>query len=104
MSQIMVEGLSPDIGADFGGGITLRNVQAAGALVVFDLQLPIPGASLEDVQKRALHEVGSQSFVSGFCEDSDASDIFQFGNAYQVRTVGNDGTMFGASTLRSCGG
>ena len=104
MSEFMVQGLSPSIGQDFGGGVTLRNVQAAGSLVVLDLQLPIAGADLEDVQKRVLHDVASQAFVDGFCEDSNNDEVFQFGNAYQVRSVGNDGVLMGASTVRSCGG
>ncbi|MCF2905450.1 hypothetical protein L0666_10655 [Octadecabacter sp. CECT 8868] len=105
MSGLMVQGMAPSIGEDFGGGVTLSNVQAAGALVVFDLKLPIGGAGLETVQKRILHDVASQGFVNGFCgQASGEADVFQFGNAYQIRTVGSDGIVIGASTLRSCGG
>ncbi|MBU2993928.1 hypothetical protein Q4555_11155 [Octadecabacter sp. 1_MG-2023] len=105
MSGLMVQGMAPAIGQDFGGGVTLGNVQAAGALVVFDLKLPIGAAGLETVQKRALHDVASQGFVTGFCNKASGdADVFQFGNAYQVRTVGSDGIVIGASTLRSCGG
>lgn len=104
VSQIMAAELQSDVGTDVGGGVILRNVQAAGSLVVIDLSLPIPAAPLEDVQKRLVHTAASQSFTTGFCSNPDSEEVFQFGNAYQLRSFGNDGVLIGASTLRSCGG
>jgi len=106
VSEIIATDMGKDIGKDFGGGVLLSNVQAAGSLVVVDIQMPLPVANLETVQKRALHEVNVQSFVAGFCRpmlEEGAEDIFQFGNAFQVRTVGSDGALAGASTIESCG-
>ncbi len=103
IAQLMVAEMQSDVGRDFGGGVVMRGISAAGSLVVFDLGLPIPAAGLEEVQKRALHSVAADGFAEGFCDDPDANDVFQFGNAYQVRSFGNDGALIGASTLRSCG-
>lgn len=106
MSQLVAQDLAADIGVDFGGGITLINAQAAGSLIVVDLEIPIAVAPLQDVQKRVVHEVNTNAFVAGFCDPSlgqSTRDVFMFGNAFQVRTFGNDGSLAGASTIRSCG-
>lgn len=104
VASLMAAGMSSEIGTDYGGGIVLRNVQAAGSLVVVDLEVPIPGNQLEEVQKRAVHELAVEGFVIGLCGDPDSEEIFMYGNAYQMRTLGNDGALMGASTVRSCGG
>lgn len=104
LAELMVQGFGPSIGEDFGGGVILANVTAAGSLVVIDIQVPLPGAGMEDVQRRTLHDVTSQGFVQGFCSDAEAQDLFSFGNAYQIRTLGTDGVVLGASTIRSCRG
>lgn len=104
VSQLIVQDMRRDVGRDFGGGLVLRNVEVAGSLVVMDLEIPIPARSLEEVQKRALHSVAAQGFVDGFCGDPDSEEVFMFGNAFQMRSFGNDGGLIGASTIRSCRG
>jgi len=104
MAQFVADELRADIGRDIGDGVMVRNIQAAGALVAFDLGLPIPAGSLELVQKRVVHEAASAAFVEGFCGNPRAEEVFQFGNQFQLRSFGTDGVLMGASTLRSCGG
>ena len=71
-------------------------------LLVLDLALPIPAAPLDEVQKRILHQTATQSFVVGFCSAADAQEVFQFGNTFQLRSLGSDDVIIGASTLQSC--
>jgi len=104
MSEFMAAELGGDIGREIGDGVVVRNVQAAGALLVFDLGLPIPAGPLEDVQKRVVHEAAAAGFVAGFCGNPEAETVFQFGNQFQLRSFGSDDALIGASTLQSCGG
>lgn len=102
-SNFIAVEMAKDIGTDFGGGLVLRNVQAAGTDVVVDLGVPIPAAPLEAVQKRAVHELLTQAFASGFCSDPEVEEVFDLGVLFQVRSFGADDALIGVSRLTSCG-
>ena len=104
MADFMAAELQKDVGREIGEGVTVRNVQSAGALLVFDLNMPIAAAPLETVQKRIVHEVAAAAFAEGFCGNPEAEEVFQFGNQFQLRSFGTDNVPIGASTLQSCGG
>ena len=103
-ATLIAAGLSERVGEDFGGGLIFRGVSNAGTIVVVDMELPIPGAGLEDIQKRALHDLMVQSFAQGFCAGSEAQDLFDLGMTFRVRSFGNDDRLMGSSRLQSCGG